>query len=105
MTHQLLNLEGPPTGIVAASDTQAMGVLEAARERGLDVPGDLSVVGFDDIEMASYLDLTTVRQPLFESGVRGVELLLETINSSPADPQQILLPIELIVRRTTAPPS
>jgi DNA-binding LacI/PurR family transcriptional regulator len=105
MTHQLLDLENPPTGIFAASDTQAMGVLEAARERGLDVPGDLSVVGFDDIEIASYLDLTTVRQPLLESGVQGVELLLETIDSSPANPQQILLPIELIVRRTTAPPS
>jgi DNA-binding LacI/PurR family transcriptional regulator len=105
MTHRLLDLGDPPTGILAASDTQAMGVLEAARERELDVPGDLSVVGFDDIEIASYLGLTTVRQPLFESGVRGVELLLGTISAAPVDPQQILLPIELIVRNTTAPPS
>lgn len=105
MAYQLLDLESPPTAIFAASDTQAMGVLEAARERGLNVPSDMAVVGFDDIEIASYLGLTTVRQPLFESGVRGVELLLETVNTPPPSPRRILLPIELVVRGTTAPPS
>ena len=55
----------------AASDTQAFGVMQAARERGIRVPEDLSVIGFDDIEMAEYLNLTTIHQPLFELGQPG----------------------------------
>ena len=66
----------------AASDVQALGVLEAARGLGVDVPGQLSVIGFDDIEIASYVGLTTVRQPLFESGRRGAELLLRALGGS-----------------------
>ena len=62
--------------IFAASDTQALGVISAAHEVGLHVPDDLSVVGYDDIEVADYVGLTTVRQQLFESGRRGAELLL-----------------------------
>ena len=58
----MLSLEEPPTAIFAASDTQALGVLEAARSAGLAVPQDLSVIGYDDIEIAKYLGLTTVRQ-------------------------------------------
>ena len=69
-------------------------MLDAIRDAGLDVPQDLSVVGYDDVEMAEYLGLTTVRQQLFESGVRGVELLLEPLCD--------MLPVELIVRNTTA---
>jgi len=104
MTHQLMNLEDPPTAIFAASDTQAMGVLEAARDLGLAVPGDLSVIGYDDIEIAEYLHLTTIHQPLFISGVEGVKLLLESIAAPPPTPRQVLLPIELVVRDTTASP-
>jgi DNA-binding LacI/PurR family transcriptional regulator len=103
MTYQLLNLEDRPTAIFAASDTQAMGVLEAARDMGLTVPGDLSVIGYDDIEIAEYLHLTTIHQPLYVSGVEGVKLLLESIAASPPTPRQVLLPIELVVRDTTAP--
>ncbi len=99
-------LGGPerPTAVFAASDTQAMGVLEAARELGLSVPHDLSVVGYDDIEVAEYMGLTTMRQSLFESGKRGVELLLHAIKHPFARPVYQVLPAELIVRQTTAAP-
>src|SRR3954452_15095430 len=74
-------LRGPqrPTAVFAASDTQALGVLEAARILGMRIPEELSVVGFDDIEISAYVGLTTVRQPLFESGRRGGELLLQML--------------------------
>lgn len=104
MASQLLCLEEPPTAIFATSDTLATGVLEAADEQELSVPEDLSVIGYDDIEMAAYLNLTTIRQQLFESGVRGGELLLAAIDSPPDQPRCILLPTELVVRATTAPP-
>ncbi len=79
-------------------------MLEAARDLNLRVPEDLSVVGYDDIEVAEYLRLTTIRQLLFESGKRGVELLLEVLANAPAQPVCETLPVELIVRGTTAPP-
>lgn len=102
LAHRLLDLDKPPTAIFAASDTQAFGVLQAAKERGIQVPREMSVIGFDDVEMAEYLNLTTVHQPLFESGLRSVDLLLQTIDSpAPASaPQQ--LPVHIIERNTTA---
>jgi DNA-binding LacI/PurR family transcriptional regulator len=103
MTTRLLRLENRPTAIFATSDTLAIGVLEAAQQMGLDVPGDLSVIGYDDIEIAEYLRLTTIRQSLFESGVEGVKLLLEEMESRPGTPAQILLPTELVSRDTSAP--
>ncbi|HEY7617265.1 MAG TPA: substrate-binding domain-containing protein, partial [Terriglobales bacterium] len=66
--------------------------------------GDLSVIGYDDIELAHYAGLTTIRQHLFESGVQGVELLLDAIDNSETSPTQLQLPTELIIRQTTAPP-
>jgi DNA-binding LacI/PurR family transcriptional regulator len=72
----MLSADRRPSAIVAASDTQALGVVTAARELGLHVPEDLSVAGYDDIEAAEYLGLTTVRQQLFESGRKGAEILL-----------------------------
>jgi DNA-binding LacI/PurR family transcriptional regulator len=105
MAMRLLTLPDRPTAIFASSDTLAIGVLEAAQENGLDVPHDLSVIGYDDIEIAEYLQLTTIRQSLFESGAEGVRLLLEEIDSFPQQPQQILLPTELVRRGTTAPPA
>lgn len=99
---ELLALPERPTAIFAASDTQAIGVLEAARDSGLSVPEDLSVIGYDDIEVAEYLGLTTVRQMLFESGQRGVELLLERLDAPGAEPICEVQPTELIIRKTTA---
>lgn len=104
MTTELLKLPDPPTAIFAFSDELALGVLEAARDLDIEVPGDLSVVGYDDIELATFAQLTTVRQQLFESGVQGVELLLETIEDPDAPPVHLELPTELIVRCTTAAP-
>ena len=101
---RVLALAERPTAIFAASDTQAMGVLEAARSAGMQVPQDLSVIGYDDIEIAEYLNLSTVRQMLYESGQRGVELLLESLEQPPDSPVCEVLPTELVVRQMTAPP-
>jgi DNA-binding LacI/PurR family transcriptional regulator len=99
---RILALPEPPTAIFAASDTQAMGVLQAARDAGLDVPGELSVMGYDDMEIAEYLGLTTIRQLLYLSGQRGAELLIDAIQETPREPQCEVLPTELVVRSTTA---
>jgi len=102
----MLALPNRPTAIFAASDTQALGILEAARALNLRVPQDLSVVGYDDIELAEFLNLTTVRQMLYESGRRGVNLLLHLLEQEPGgEPQCDVLPVELVVRGTTAPPA
>jgi DNA-binding LacI/PurR family transcriptional regulator len=100
---ELLSLPERPTAVFAASDTQAIGVLEAARWLGISVPEELSVIGFDDIEVAAYLELTTVRQPLVESGRRGARLLLDVLAGRQIPPLHELLPLELIVRGTTGP--
>src|SRR5215471_18557260 len=100
---ELLSLPERPTAVFAASDTQAIGVLEAARALGVSVPGELSVVGFDDIEVAAYVGLTTVRQPLVESGRRGAKILLDVLAGRQIAPLRELLPLELVVRSTTGP--
>jgi DNA-binding LacI/PurR family transcriptional regulator len=99
---RILSLDDRPTAIFAASDTQAVGVLQAARCAGLRVPEDLSVIGYDDIEVADILSLTTIRQMLFESGRLGVELLLEALEHPDMEPVHTILPTELVVRGTTA---
>lgn len=104
IAEELLRLPEAPTAIFAASDTQALGVLEAARALNVTVPDQLSVVGFDDIEIASYAGLTTIRQPLFESGRRGAELLLLALAGSPPTVGVESLPLDLVVRGTTSPP-
>ena len=97
---RLLDRADRPTAIIALSDIAAIGVLEAAAERGISVPGDLSVAGFDDVPEAADANppLTTVRQPHQLKGSEAVRLLLE----GPAA-QSVLLPIELVVRASTAP--
>ena len=104
LTMELLNLADPPTAIFAFSDELALGVLEAARDLNITVPQELSVVGYDDIELANFAQLTTIRQNLFLSGIQGVELLLNAIENPENPPSQLQLPTELIVRYTTAPP-
>ena len=101
---RMLSDERRPTAIFTASDTQALGVIAAARELGLHVPDDLSVIGYDDIEAADYVGLTTVRQQLFESGRRGAEILLSEIKARSEQPPVARLAPELVVRATTAPP-
>jgi DNA-binding LacI/PurR family transcriptional regulator len=101
---RLLSLDLRPTAVFAASDTQALGVLTAAREVGLAVPDDLSVIGYDDIEVSDYVGLTTVRQQLFDSGRLGAEMLLHEIDSRSSTPPSIVLTPQVVVRGTTAPP-
>ncbi len=99
--HALLDLPERPTAVFAASDTQAMGALQAARERHLSVPHDLAIVGFDDIDVADYIGLTTVRQPLEESGRVAVDLLLSRLADPSRPAQDVWLPLNLIRRATT----
>jgi DNA-binding LacI/PurR family transcriptional regulator len=106
LTEQLLARRDRPTAVFASSDVQALGVLEAARAAGLDVPGDVSVVGFDDIEVSGYAGLTTVRQPLFESGKLAAGILLHALEDGHLpEPREHRLGLELVERSTTAPPS
>jgi len=100
----LLDVADPPTAILAITDQLALGVLVAARERGLRVPEDLSVTGFDDVPAAAHADppLTTVRQPLVEKGRAAARLLLDLIAERPT--RHVDLPADLVVRASTAPP-
>jgi len=103
MTLDLLGLSDPPSAIVATSDVQAVGVIEAASSLGLRIPDDLSVVGYDDIELATLMSLTTVRQPLERSGSRAADLVLEAMNANSQAQLDEELEIELVVRSTTGP--
>jgi DNA-binding LacI/PurR family transcriptional regulator len=98
---ELLALPEPPTAVFAGSDSQALGVLEAARRARRRVPEDLAVVGYNDIEVAAYLGLTTVHVPMRELGRRGVELLLRVVEQPATPPEQLRLPAELVVRRSS----
>jgi DNA-binding LacI/PurR family transcriptional regulator len=103
LARRMLTDDDRPTAIFAASDTQAFGVVAAARDLGLGVPDDLSVIGYDDIEAADYVGLTTIRQQLFESGRRGAEILLAEIEGRSPEPAIAQLEPELVARATTAP--
>jgi DNA-binding LacI/PurR family transcriptional regulator len=96
----LLALGERPTAIFASSDVQAIGVLEAARDAGVRVPEDLSVIGFDDVEAAAYAGLTTVTQSLEESGAVGADLLLRALAGDPVEGRR--LPLAIVERHTTA---
>ncbi|WP_432484419.1 LacI family DNA-binding transcriptional regulator [Kineococcus esterisolvens] len=95
-----------PTAVVAGCDSIALGVMEAARVRGLRVPDDLSVVGFDDTELAevSTPPLTTIRQPLREMGRVALKTVLRMAAGEQLDSHHVELATELVVRATTAPP-
>ncbi len=97
---ELLNLPEPPTAIFAATDFQALGVLKAARQLGFNVPDQLAVIGFDDLDTAEYFDLTTISQHLDESGRLAVELLLAQIKSPSRPPRHVKLPLTLVERQT-----
>jgi DNA-binding LacI/PurR family transcriptional regulator len=103
---QLLSLPEPPTAIFAGSDLQALGVYEEARRRGLRIPDDLSVVGFDDLSIAQYVTppLTTVRQPHSEMAAEAVRMVLAMKSADrPNQPTRIELATSLVVRQSTAP--
>ena len=100
---QLLTQQKRPTAIFAASDVQAVGVLEAARELGLRVPEQLSVIGFDGIEISELLELSTMQQPLQEMGELGASKLVELIENPSHPPELIRFDTKLVERRTTSP--
>ncbi len=102
----LLDLPEPPTAIFAFNDNLAIGAVQAARTRGMGVPDDLSIVGFDDIEHATIVTptLTTVRQPLAEMGRTAVSLLVRLLERHSFETLHVELATRLVVRDSTAPP-
>jgi DNA-binding LacI/PurR family transcriptional regulator len=103
---ELLSLPHVPSAIFALNDAMAIGALRAARERRMTVPHDLSIVGFDDVEMASMVapSLTTVRRPLQGLGRMGVDMLYRLLHGRRLDATRIELSTSLVVRESTAPP-
>jgi LacI family transcriptional regulator len=101
----LLELPHPPTAIFASNDVSAFGVMEAVREHGLRIPGDVSVVGFDDIPQASHVHppLTTVRQPLEKMGRTATRMLLERIQDPQRPIERVELPTEFVLRQSCQP--
>ncbi len=97
---ELLDMPNPPTALFAATDYQALGVLKAARQLGVKIPEQLAVIGFDDLDMADYEDLTTIRQHLDESGRIAIEILLSHIADDSRPVQHITLPLTVIERLT-----
>jgi len=90
-----------PTAIFAATDLQALGVVNKARALGLRVPEDLAVLGFDDLDIADYVGLSTIRQSLEESGRLAVEILLSRIKDPQRPLRHVRLPLKIIERQTT----
>jgi LacI family transcriptional regulator len=99
---ELLARDPRPTAVFAASDVQAIGVLEAAQAAGVPVPEELSVIGFDNVEAAGFTGLTTVAQPLEEIGRLGADLLLRAVSGEAVPSRR--MPLEIVARGSTAPP-
>jgi LacI family transcriptional regulator, galactose operon repressor len=97
----LLSLPRRPTAIFAASDIQAVSVIKVARQLNLRIPEDLAIVGFDDIDLAEVMDLTTIRQNLDESGRLAAEILISRIAEPDRSLRHVDLPLTLIERLTT----
>lgn len=104
-THSILKMDPRPTAIFASNDLMALGALRAAAEAGCSVPDDLAVVGYDDLEIARFATppLTTIAQPKKEIGVQAIDLLVDRISRKGRSPSRVVLPPELIVRRSTQP--
>ena len=103
ITHSLLAMTPRPTAIFALNDLMAIGALRAATEAGFSIPNDLAVVGYDDLEIARFTNppLTTVAQPKKEIGRQAVHLLVDRMSQKSRPPSRLVLPPELIVRRST----
>jgi LacI family transcriptional regulator len=95
-----------PTAIFASNDLEAFGVMEAIRNQGLNIPDDISVIGFDDIPQASitHPKLTTVRQPLDRMGHVAARMLLDRIENPHLEPSRVTLATQLVIRDTCQPP-
>ena len=97
-------LNEPSTAVFAPSDTQALGVLQAAHELSRRMPEELSAIGFDHSDNSKYLGLATVRQPLFESGYRGIDQMLRCLAQTDGGAARQKLPLELALCASTASP-
>jgi LacI family transcriptional regulator len=95
---QLLTGADRPTAIFAANDQSAIGVIQAAQELGLSVPQDLSIIGFDNIPDAAYLDLTTMDQFIAEMGYRATKMLIQLINGETLDTEIVKMKTSLVIR-------
>ena len=106
-THELLDRGGEFTALVCYNDMSAIGAIRALTDRGLRVPSDISVVGFDDIQGAAFHNpsLTTIRQPLAQMGVAAARILLQRIRGQATFPDTVPIMPELVIRESTAPPS
>jgi LacI family transcriptional regulator len=102
----LLDLSAPPTAIFASNDVMGMGVMDAVRNRGLRIPDDISVIGFDDIPQASMIRpaLTTINQPLEKMGRVATQMLLDLLNHPEKEAGRIELPTQLVIRESCSPP-
>ena len=102
---KLARLDPPPTAVFAQNDQMAVGVLRAARDRGLKIPDELSVIGVDDIPLAAYFSppLTTLRQDFARIGREATSLLIQTVELPDAPAHQLRITAELIIRRSTGP--
>ena len=105
MARELLELEEKPSAIFASNDSMALGAMDAIREKGLSIPADISVIGFDNIPEAliSYPKLTTVHQPLAQMGQIAVQLLLDQIEDLERLPKRMTLATQLIIRDSCQP--
>lgn len=103
---ELLDLPDPPTAIFTANDLQAFGVYEAARQAGVRIPDELSVVGFDDLSFTRWSGppMTTVRQPLERMGATAARMIIDLADGQPLEQHRVELATELVVRESTAPP-
>ena len=99
---KLLELEERPTAVFAAGDHLALGAMIAAKEHGLSLPRDMSIIGYDDIDLAQYLTpaLTTIRQDSVRMGSRAAEILIQSIDNDTTSLEAIVLPVELVVRES-----
>jgi DNA-binding LacI/PurR family transcriptional regulator len=99
-TQRFLQLDSPPTAIFSSNDMMAAGVVRAAHERGLTVPNDLALVGFDDLDQTTMIfpELTTVRQPCVEMGQRAAEILIDQLENENEEPVHLILPTTLVIR-------
>jgi DNA-binding LacI/PurR family transcriptional regulator len=100
MAERLLELVDPPTAIMCGNDLLALGAMQAARLRGLRIPDDVAVTGFNDFEFAQFADppLTTVRVPGYELGRTGAESLIARLTGGAAEAARVTLPVELQLR-------
>lgn len=103
---RLLDQPDPPTAVFCSNDILAFGAIRAAFDRGLRVPEDVSIIGFDDSPMAAITNprLTTISQPAYEMGYRACDMLCALIDDAQPPSPTIVLPTELRIRETTAPP-